>query len=266
MSNTDHGDAEADKRSEAVACLGSSTTASNGTYKWLSELQRRPTNHRFRFLNFGVGGDLSFNTRTRVERAIEASPDRAIVLTGANDILATVFPNFRRYAQQFKGLSQETSAEAFRANLTDIVGRLSRETNAWVALSSLAPVGEDPDSGDETQAKLNQLFADYNLVIREVASSCGTYYIAFYERFVEALRASGVHKPFDRLSFPAFYRDYLFRQFVQRRSFDEIARVNGWRFHIDGVHLNTDGGMILVESVQEFLSQRTTRQGNPPTH
>jgi hypothetical protein len=50
---------------ETVACLGSSTTASRGTYKWIDELERRPQNGRFRFLNFGVGGDLSFNADRR---------------------------------------------------------------------------------------------------------------------------------------------------------------------------------------------------------
>jgi hypothetical protein len=36
-------------------------------------------------------------------------------------------------------------------------------------------------------------------------------------------------------------------------SIDRIARLNRWRFHIDGVHLNTRGGMILTELVQAFL-------------
>ncbi len=47
---------------ETVVCLGSSTTASKGTYKWIDELEKRPQNKRFRFVNLGVGGDLSFNT------------------------------------------------------------------------------------------------------------------------------------------------------------------------------------------------------------
>ncbi len=34
---------------------------------------------------------------------------------------------------------------------------------------------------------------------------------------------------------------------------DEIARVNGWRFNTDGIHLNSRGGMILANLVQEFI-------------
>jgi len=47
------------------------------------------------------------------------------------------------------------------------------------------------------------------------------------------------------------------RPFILRYSFDKIAQMNGWQFHIDGVHLNTGGGMILVDLVQEFLTHTT---------
>jgi hypothetical protein len=40
---------------ETVVCVGSSTTASRGTYKWIDELEKRPHNKRFRFVNLGVG-------------------------------------------------------------------------------------------------------------------------------------------------------------------------------------------------------------------
>ena len=54
---------------ETIACLGSSTTASKGTFKWIDELAKRPQNSRFRFVNFGVGGDLSVNIAKRLDPA-----------------------------------------------------------------------------------------------------------------------------------------------------------------------------------------------------
>src|SRR5271170_2736908 len=74
---------------ETVVCLGSSTTASRGTYKWIDELKKRPQNKRFRFVNLGVGGDLSFNTVGLLDRVVALQPDRVIVLIGTNDIMAT---------------------------------------------------------------------------------------------------------------------------------------------------------------------------------
>jgi hypothetical protein len=52
--------------------------------------------------------------------------------------------------------------------------------------------------------------------------------------------------------FLPFFRD-AFRSIVLHRSIDDIARVNGWRFHTDGIHLNSSGGMILANLVQEFI-------------
>jgi len=239
--------------SETVACVGSSTTASTGTYPWIAELERRPQNSRFRFVNLGVGGDLSFNLVRRLRRVIEIRPDRVIVLIGTNDILASVFPNFRRIARPWKGLPHEPTVQRFRDNLQLITRRLRRETDARVALSSLAPVGEDPHSVDTVQSRLNYLCAAYNDVIREVCSREGADYIDFYEAFREQLDRAKTAKAFTRFSFPSFYRDYLVREMVLRRSFDEISRINGWEFHIDGVHLNTRGGRILADAVQRFL-------------
>jgi lysophospholipase L1-like esterase len=238
---------------ETVACVGSSTTASKGTYRWIAELESRPQNGRFRFVNFGVGGDLSFDTVRRVRRVSGLRPDRVIILIGTNDILASVFPNFRRVVRVWKGLPHEPTPQRFRENLGLITRRLRRETDARIALSSLAPVGEDPHSVDAVQSRLNGLCAAYNDVIREVSAREGTDYIEFYEAFQDELDRSKTAKPFTRFSFLSFYRDYLVRGMVLRRSFDEISRINGWKFHIDGVHLNTRGGRILTEAVQRFL-------------
>ena len=240
-------------RIETVACLGSSTTASKGVYKWIAELESRPQNRRFRFANFGVGGDLSSNTIRRLGRVVRLQPDRVIVLIGTNDIVASVFPNFWRFTRVWKRLSDEPTAQRFEQNLEVIAHRLRQQTNARIALSSLAPVGEDPRSNDAVQSRLNDLCATYNRVIRTVSSRENTDYIPFYESFQDQLVRSTAAKPLTRFSFRSFYRDYLFREMIQRRSFDEISRINGWEFHIDGIHLNTKGGRILAEVVQQFL-------------
>jgi lysophospholipase L1-like esterase len=238
---------------ETISCLGSSTTASRGTYKWIDELVKRPQNSRFRFVNFGVGGDLSFNTVGVLDRVIALRPKRAIVLIGTNDIMASVFPNFRRFVRVSKRLSEEPSPARFEENLNFIVHKLQRGVNARIGLSSLAPLGEDPNSRHPVQARLNELIATYNGIIRNVASTRQVDYIPFWESFEDQLVHAGTAKPFTHFSFASFYRDYLFREMILRQSFDQISRVNGWQFHIDGIHLNSKGGRILVEVVQQFL-------------
>jgi len=238
---------------ETVACLGSSTTAAKGTYKWIGELAERPQNNGFRFINFGVGGDLSVDLVRRLDPVLRLAPDRVIVLIGTNDILASVFPNFRRFTRVWKRLTQEPSPTHFTDNLELITQRLQQQTDATIALSSLAPVGEDLRSDDAVQSRLNELVANYNAIIGDVSRRRGTYYLPFYERFRDHLERCAIAKPFTRFSFAAFYRDYLFREMILRRSFDQISERNGWQLHIDGIHLNTRGGRILTDVVQQFL-------------
>jgi lysophospholipase L1-like esterase len=244
---------EASAAPETVACLGSSTTASKGTYKWIDELAQRPQNRRFRFANFGVGGDLSVNLARRLNPVLRLQPHRIIVLIGTNDILASVFPRFRRFTRAWKQSPQEPSPASFKENLELITRRLRQETCATIALSSVAPIGEALRSHDAVQSRLNELVAAYNGIIGDVSSSNDAYYIPFNECFRARLDSSTTVKSFTRFSFAAFYRDYLFREMILRRSFDEIAEINGWEFHIDGIHLNTRGGSILTEVVQQFL-------------
>lgn len=77
-------------------------------------------------------------------------------------------------------------------------------------------------------------------------------YIPFYERLHEQIAASP-SRALIEFHFLPIYRD-TFRFFVLRRTSDEIAHMNGWRFHVDGVHLNRRGGVILADLVQEFLN------------
>ncbi len=239
---------------ETVVCLGSSTTASRGTYKWIDELEKRPQNNRFRFVNLGVGGDLSFNTVgvARPSDRLAAGPgDRPYRHERHHGERIPEFPAIRRgYA---KRLSEVPSPARFEENLNFIVRKLQRGPIARIGLSSLAPLGEDPNSRHPVQARLNELIATYNGIIRNVASNEHTDYIPFWESFQDQLVRAGTAKPFTHFAFASFYRDYVFREMILRQSFDQISRINGWEFHIDGIHLNSKGGRILAEVVQQFL-------------
>jgi lysophospholipase L1-like esterase len=102
---------QATTRGVVVACLGSSTTAAKGTFNWISVLEQRPHNQQFRFLNFGVGGDLAYNTLQRVPGVAACQPDIVLILIGGNDILALVFENVRRLFRRWKRLPNDPSPQ-----------------------------------------------------------------------------------------------------------------------------------------------------------
>jgi len=237
-----------------VAFLGSSSTAGKGqAFNWIAELERNPRNRRFHFHNFGVGGDLAYNALQRLPDLIACRPDKVVVWIGANDVLALVSPKVRRFFQISKRLPCAPSPAWFRENLVAIAHRLKAETSATVAFCSLPPIGEDPASTNLFQGELNRRIAEYNAMISEVARDADIGYIPVYEALLAEIRESP-GRAFTSFRFLPFYRD-AFRVFVQRKSPDEVARLNGWRFHSDGIHLNRRGGMIAARVVQEFLDR-----------
>jgi len=239
--------------SMVVACLGASHTEAKGSYDWIGDLQARPQNASIRFVNLGVGGDLAYSALRRLPTVIQCRPDRVVILVGTNDVVTATFRNARRFIGTWKRLPQEPSPEWYEENLRQIVRRLKNETTARVALCSLAVIGEDPESADLVQREVNRCIEDYSAIIKRVAREEGVAYIPFYERMHEQIVASP-GRAFTAFRFLAMYRD-AFKLLVLRRSLDEIGQQNGWRFHSDGIHLNSRSGKVLADLVQEFVAE-----------
>ena len=234
--------------STLVACLGASITAAKGSYDWIGDLKRRPRNGGMRFRNFGIGGDLAYNALQRLPHVVACRPDTVIVLVGDNDVIALNSRRFRLVTQAWKHLPRTPSPEWFRESIQSLARRLKAESPVRVALCSLVPIGEDPDSPNPFQQELNLRIAEYSGIIKQVAIEEGTGYVPVYERMDEQIRALP-GPAFTSFRFLPFYRD-AFRHFVLRVSLDQIAQRNGWRFHTDGIHLNSRGGAILADLVQ----------------
>jgi lysophospholipase L1-like esterase len=237
-----------------VACLGSSSTAGRGqAFDWIGELKRRPRNQRVQFLNFGVGGDLAYNALERLPAVLACRPDKVVVWIGGNDVLALVSAKMRRFFRLSKRLPRAPSPDWFREDMQKIAHRLKAETRASVGLCSLPPMGEDPASADPFQSELNRRIEEYSAIIREVAEQKTCAYLGIHEAMLAQMRVSP-GRALTSFRFLPFYRD-AFRVLVLKKSPDEVARINGWRFHTDGVHLNSRGAMIAAELVQEFIDR-----------
>jgi lysophospholipase L1-like esterase len=240
-----------DTRNTVVACLGASITEAKGSFDWIRELSQRPQNQRFQFHNFGRGGDPAYSALQRLSSVVTCHPDKVVVALGWNDILMYYFNHVRRFMGGWKRLPSEPTPEWFRENMQAIVSRLKAETSAVIGLTSLSQMGENPASTDPVQSDLNRLFKQYSEIVQVIAKEEKVVYIPLYERLNKQLVASP-GRDFTAFRFRSMYYD-AFRQFVLRQSLDEISQINGWQFHVDGLHLNSRGGMILANLVQEFL-------------
>jgi lysophospholipase L1-like esterase len=237
-----------------VAFVGSSSTAGKGqAYDWISDLRRRSQNCEFHFCNFGVGGDLAHNALQHLSRVVAGRPSVVIVWVGGNDVLVSVSKKVRRFFRIWKHLPVDPSPGWFAENICGIAFRLKQATSAKIAFCSLAPIGEDLSSTDPFQSELNRHVEEYSGIIRAVALEEGFHYIPIYETMAEEVtKIPG--QAFSDFRFLSFYRD-AFRALILRKSTEEIAQMNGWSFHTDGVHLNRRGGLIVAELVQRFLDE-----------
>jgi len=239
---------------ETVACLGSSSTAGKGqAFDWIGELARRSHNARFDFHNFGVGGDLAYDALKRADTVLDLRPDRVIVWVGGNDALAMVSLKARRLFRMMKLAPRLSSEMRFDECLRALVHRI-KSHGARVALCSLAPIGEAPTSEQVLQAGLNRAVRDLSADIKRIAGDAVVDYIPIFEAFQAAIAAEP-GQAFTQFRLLPLYRD-AFRTMVLRMSADDVARLNGWRFHSDGIHLNRRGGMIAAELIQTYLDGR----------
>lgn len=235
--------------SMVVACLGESLTKGEVSYGWVADLQSRPQNASVRFVNLGVGGDHSYNALQRVPQVIQCHPDKVVVLIGAGDVACTLSPTRDRLFRIWKHLPQKHTRKWCEKNIRKIVSKLKNETTAQIALCSLPLAGEDPE------AEINRRAREYSLFIKQIVNEENINYIPFHERMYEQVIASPGR---------AFISNFLFDFLSQSRAalkiillhkdLDEVGRQGGWRFHVDGLHLNSRSGKILADLVQEFVA------------
>ncbi|MGX7876192.1 hypothetical protein ACVDG5_028970 [Mesorhizobium sp. ORM6] len=109
-----------------------------------------------------------------------------------------------------------------------------------MALCSLAPIGEAPASEQSFQAALNRAIRDPSASIRQIAHAASADYIPIFEAFQAAI-ADDPGRAFAEFRLLPMYRD-AFRTMVLRMPPDEVGRLNGWKFHSDGIHLNRRAG------------------------
>jgi lysophospholipase L1-like esterase len=236
---------------QTVVCFGASLTAGTVSYNYLDLLEERPALMDFRFINHGVDGDLAWNGLQRLDRVVADRPDFVTILIGTNDVNATMSERNRARYRTFNHLPTEPTVEWYELNLATIVQRLKQETQARLALLSLAVIGED------LEHEANHKIVLYNDAIRRIARQEAVAYLPLHERMVAYLRE---HED-ERAALPPrlAYRDGLHNignataLHASGLSWDEVSRRNGLLVLTDGLHLNSVGAGMIADLIEAWL-------------
>jgi lysophospholipase L1-like esterase len=238
---------------KTIAFYGSSTIAGKGqAFNIIQTLQKR--HESLKFVNHGKGGDNVYDALQRIDSVVDSNPDIVIVLIGANDVLIEIFPKLHRLLNFIKSTAQPLNPQEFERDLRTIVHLLKTKTNATIALASLGLIGENVSSPNSLQERLNASIKAHSAVIKKIAADENLGYLSFYENMYKAIEMNP-GKSYRDIEILPMYKD-AFRTLILRWTPDEVAKRNGWRYHSDGIHLNSVGASIFIKLVEDYLQAK----------
>jgi lysophospholipase L1-like esterase len=198
-------------------------------------------------VNAGVNSELVWNALQRVDEIIACNPDYVTILLGTNDANSvTSTSTTKDYIRRMK-LPQTPTRDWYRDSLSQLVERLSRETDARIGIISIPPIGESPQNPEYLISK------EYAAVSRQVAQDLNVAYLPLFERMDEYVSAHPITPSY------CFDRSYLgmlkaiFSHYSFGRDWDSISEKCGFHFHIDYLHLNSNGASAVASLVTDFI-------------
>ncbi|WP_166793175.1 SGNH/GDSL hydrolase family protein [Cryobacterium lactosi] len=207
---------------EVLVAAGASNVQGTSSADWVSGLYDTDMT----VVNAGINGHTTGDLLNRLDRdVIDLNPDHVVLLVGTNDIRGSIDPN------------------ESKVNVTKILDRLEDKTDANIAIQSLSPLGEQPDS--DLNAKVNA----YNAFLKSEADAReGLTYLGVNE--VITPRLTGDAPDF---TFPIVQT--AFDLFLFDKEFIEISESHGLQYLVDNVHMNERGAAIAGDLTAEWLEQ-----------
>ena len=246
-----------------VLFLGDSLTEGVDGVSYLRRLEDKiAADSRLRgleLINRGCGGDTVQNLARRVRRdVVPAEPDLIIVLIGVNDctmwLAAKSFPlpatvRTRRYFRLEKQLPRAIAPERFRDGLRVLIHALRAHTAARIVLATPPTLGEHPQSRQRTA------LSRYAREVRQVAFELDCDVIDLFATFTRELRK---HSSGQRTSFV----EKLRARAAGGHDPDTLARLRGYTFTYDGVHLTTRGADLISDVIYDLLAATMSQGGD----
>ena len=218
-----------------VVSAGDSLTDATFSSDYLSILRRRLKGQHYDFVNAGQLGDTSENLSKRIDKDVLArNPNFITILIGAND------------ARKDTELKQ--ALEDYRLNIEEIILKIRNKINVPVALISLAPLGENPNS------EKNKTVEQYNAILKDVATKHNLGYLPLFEKLIPILidKIPGDTSAF-KLSLATALIKSSFQKYILRKDWDAISASSGYSILTDGIHINDKAGNILADLIQQWL-------------
>jgi len=237
-----------------LVCAGDSITHDRVSHNYVDMVAERLAGDAD-VVNAGINGELAWNVLMRSDEIIACDPEFVTILIGTNDANGSLDEVKAQAQIKEMGLPQAPTREWYTENLVELCEKLIAYTDARIALLSLPPINEDMDHEAYARAE------EYSLVIEEVADDLGLTYLPLNEAMGAFLEEAGAD--------PAIgYEDQtnvmyigIFKHFVLKQGFEEIAAANGCYLITDTLHLSETGADIVADLIEEFVREYLPKSG-----
>ncbi len=213
-----------------------------------SRLNQDPS-QKIEILNAGINGEFAFNVLQRLDPIIRCEPTIITILIGTNDAYGSLTLKKQMKEQRKWKLPELPDAFTYRRYLTAIATQLKAKSKALIALLSIPTIGEDPITEEFAQS------LRYGQIVKEVASATGVAYVPLNEAMVAYLKTRTCQQkyPFKWYLF-TIVKSILARAFG--KSWDKVAKGNGFQLHTDHLHLSPTGASMVADLITSFYKDK----------
>ncbi len=240
------------KERTTIAFLGASIVQGKVSCSFVGLLKNKLGTKQYRYVNHAVAGIEAYNVLTRLPGTIALKPDMVVILVGSNDVTASLDPKLEEVSRRLKKIPHPATLKHYAEDMTEIVQRLKRETQAKIALVSLPVLGEDLTSRENARIR------EYNAALKQIADKEQVSYLPVCEKQHEYLmkRVDGKGRPLEDLT--RMVLKSMFKHYVLLKSFDRISEENGFKLLTDGIHLNSIGAGMIADELALFVRDELT--------
>jgi lysophospholipase L1-like esterase len=236
------------KKSRIIACIGDSLTHGNIGDCWVESL--RDEYPEDTFLNEGINGDVVWQVQQRIEPILSCKPDIVILMIGSNDAMASFNKHSGERYKHNNNLPEVPTFESYQRLLPELLDSLSDIPK--IALCTIPPVGENPDSA------VNQHVKMFNDFIELTASNKNISLIPVSSFLWDDLssRTYPFRKDYDPKVLPIIKRIYggMFHHYIFKKSWNDVAKSKGQWILFDQIHLNERGAQVVFNLVKKYIS------------
>ncbi len=233
----------------SIIFLGDSLTQGTLSFDYVSPLAARyPSIH---FINAGKNARLSAQLLEQIDPLLTCNVSEVIILIGDNDIFSHSFPAYAAFYSQHWDLQEKPSPATFLRNMDHIASTLKRQGIKTTLVSPALIAGSSrfsdaPQYVNGLKAISTRYAAGYIGLNEEIAKK-----YALNPHLNDACADSLEYNRFIKNNYLSLFKHYWFGE-----SWVSIAKTRHLEYTHDCVHLDDQGGQILLSLLIKHLDQK----------